>query len=101
MQWRLLLGQWPQLGRQHDICEFLAYWLHLSAEMPEPRWEARRFRHDQLCVLGSGSAHLPIPLPICPGDVCHLQWCVDKWHAQSSVRALTSPHLLAAFTLSQ
>ena len=90
LQWRLLLGQWPQLGRQHDICEFLNYlvprclrWAHGALI---PKWEARRHRNGHLCVLDSGTTHLPLPIPLCSGEVCHLQWCVDAWHQQGLLR---------------
>ena len=103
MQWRLLLGQWPQLGRQHDVCEFLTClvprcirWLGDSVA---PTWEARRFRNGRLCTLDSGPALLPIPLPLCSGEVCHLQWCVDEVHKQGSVHALTHPAPLLCLQL--
>ena len=84
MQWRLLLGKWPQIGRQHDICEFLNYLvprIRWSIDPLNLRWEARRFCQDQLCGLDSGTAYLPIPVPLCSGEMCHWQWCVGKWHA--------------------
>ena len=62
-------------------------------------WEARRFRDERLCTLDSGPALLPIPLPLCSGDICHLQWCVDAWHMQSSVHALTRPAPLLCLQL--
>ena len=103
LQWRLLLGQWPQLGRQHDICEFLNYlvprclrWTHRALI---PKWKARRHRNGHLCVLDSGTTHLPLPMPLCSGEVCHLQWCVDAWHQQGSVHALTSPAPLVCLQL--
>ena len=103
LQWRLMLGQWPQLGRQHDICEFLNYlvprclrWAHGALI---PKWEARRHRNGHLCVLDSGTTHLPLPIPLCSGEVCHLQWCVDAWHQQGSVHALTHPAPLVCLQL--
>ncbi|CAE7307189.1 unnamed protein product [Symbiodinium sp. CCMP2592] len=55
-----------------------------------PSWEARRFRDGHLNVLDRGPAYLPIPIPLCTGETCHLQWCVDAWHRQSCIHALTA-----------
>lgn len=103
MPWRLLLGQWAQPSRQHDICEFLHYLIPRCLRWPDdlsiPKWEARRFRDGRLCTLDSGSANLPIPLPLCQGAQCHLQWCIDGWHIQSSVHALLQPAPLVCLQL--
>ena len=64
-----------------------------------PKWEARRHRNGHLCVLDSGTTHLPLPIPLCSGEVCHLQWCVDAWHQQGSVHALTHPAPLVCLQL--
>ena len=64
-----------------------------------PKWEARRHRNGNLCVLDSGTTHLPLPIPLCSGEVCHLQWCVDAWHQQGSVHALTHPAPLVCLQL--
>ena len=88
LPWQVLLRGWHHEGRQHDAHEFLLYLANiLRVDWMQQSWQARR-QAPELRVMDTGTV-CAIPLEVPTTPQIHLQECVEGWHQQASVHALT------------
>ena len=61
--WRNLIQHWPNFSRQHDVAEFLAFFIQRhDVSLFQGQWETRCQREDDICLVDSGYTTQPLLL---------------------------------------
>ena len=95
MLWRMMVSQWADCHRQHDIAEFIS---HLAQRhnfaIVQGRWQARRLFEGEFQIRDEGTCSQPILLhmPTTPPGLdatLQVQSLIDFWSgAQANIHAL-------------
>ena len=88
--WRSILRGWRRPASRHDTVPFIT---HVFSIMRPPllqvSWESRMMTNEATVVtLDKGSLLQPLTLSLQAGH-CSIQHCIDSWHAQAHLHALT------------
>ena len=81
-----LVPHWTWDGTQQDAAEFLQHFLAADGALKSHPWQSRIFHHPQPLAEGATPLYLPIPA----GPTFNLQSCVQLWHDQGALQALSS-----------
>ena len=80
-----ILRQWPNLSRQHDAAEFLAFLLSLARpDEFNGQWQARFSDAQGVHGQDFGAAFYPAPMFLY-GHA--LQSCIEAWHSHAFLHA--------------
>ncbi len=99
LPWRVILQAWPHVSRQNDCSELLRYVLD-RCRFPalHGHWEARLLQDARVQVTDSGASLIQLTLE---PEHATVQDCVDAWHGQHSVHALTDEVSHLVFVLAR
>ena len=88
LSWMTVLQAWPNLQRQQDAGEFLAFLLaRASPSAYAGMWSARRAESTGVQVLDAGTLQAPLPIAL---HGTSLQDCIDNWERQRNIHAIVN-----------
>ncbi|OLQ09208.1 Repetitive proline-rich cell wall protein 2 [Symbiodinium microadriaticum] len=102
MLWRMLVAQWTDCHRQHDVAEFISHIVQRHGfAVVQGTWQARRFFEGEFQIRDEGTCsqplllHMPAPPPGLDSQL-QVQSLIDFWSgAQESIHALLhAPNIL-------